>query len=761
MRKVAVWISICAVWWGVISGWAGDIRGIVTDPSGRPVHNAIVLIYAAHPRVGPGYRCPGCYPDCRKRARTDAAGRFRIADVDPNLLFDLGALSPGYQPVWISKVDPAAGPIRISLKDRPRSYPPRSTILGRVVDEEGKPIPYALVTTKIYKATSRSYGPAPDGATTFAVTDSKGNFMLGSPESFYSMVLRIDAPGFARGIFEVKPEKRRKTLVLTEGVCIHGRLLFYGRPLGGIELGLCSQNQEPETFTGEFVTTTDEKGFFLFSYIPATNSYYLYTKMASMNLRGLFPQTPTLLLGGLSAPSLPISGYGYLPIQQVRTHSPGEWIELGDLHTVPGVELAGRVVFSDGKPIPPHTKLTVSRDEVWDSFSVELPSDGRFRITNLPTNEIFRVSVNLRRYHLSLRNGSLFLAFPYYLTGRLFQSKTNMIILLEPGPPPSINPPSNIPWDDHPVNLPLRGIEEPGYPTDWIVSGTVLDAETGQPIKRFRVLPAKVKKVHNYSTGKEELVDVWFPNREVIGTNGHFTVRMPFQAQQGRLAVTAEGYLPVTSSILPHGQTNWTCRLRRGTGPSGRILTPDGQPAAQVSVAYVLDSASLRLDASGRILVSTPLEEIRLTDEEGRFVFPPLFGKRFLIATGPEGFLILPAKKVGTNATLRLQRWAQITGRILCEGRPATNEVVLIEPHLAVSINLEIPKACTDSNGRFLCPHVPPGKVLLMKRISNYKFHPLPSNPSAIVYGSYRTLSLKPGQTIDVGDIPVLPQEKE
>ena len=236
---------------------------------------------------------------------------------------------------------------------------------------------------------------------------------------------------------------------------------------------------------------------------------------------------------------------------------------------------------------------------------------------------------------------------------------------------------------------------------------------------------------------------------------------MPFQAQQGRLAVIAEGYLPVTSSILPHGQTNWTCRLRRGAGPSGRILTPDGQPAAQVSVAYVLDSASLRLDASGRILVSTPLEEIRLTDEEGRFVFPPLFGKRFLIATGPEGFLILPAKKVGTNATLRLQRWAQITGRILCEARPATNEVVLIEPRLAVPINLEIPKACTDSNGRFLCPHVPPGKVLLMKRISNYKFHPLPSNPSAIVYGSYRTLSLKPGQTIDVGDIPVLPQEKE
>src|SRR5262245_3502776 len=62
-----------------------DITGEVLDEGGEPVVGAQIFVESARPRKGSGTVCPSCYPDCTKRARTDAKGEFKLPAMDGNL----------------------------------------------------------------------------------------------------------------------------------------------------------------------------------------------------------------------------------------------------------------------------------------------------------------------------------------------------------------------------------------------------------------------------------------------------------------------------------------------------------------------------------------------------------------------------------------------------------------------------------------------------------------------------------------------------
>jgi len=49
------------------------IEGIIMGNKGIPLSNAMVVVFSAKPREGDATVCPSCYPDCGKRARTDAS----------------------------------------------------------------------------------------------------------------------------------------------------------------------------------------------------------------------------------------------------------------------------------------------------------------------------------------------------------------------------------------------------------------------------------------------------------------------------------------------------------------------------------------------------------------------------------------------------------------------------------------------------------------------------------------------------------------
>ena len=93
-----------------------NLTGMVQDANGLPISNAMVFIYTAGPKHGPSTFCPSCYADCRKSAVTDAQGKFTITSLDPDLLFRILIAGGGWQPQFVSKVDPALKPLAVTLK---------------------------------------------------------------------------------------------------------------------------------------------------------------------------------------------------------------------------------------------------------------------------------------------------------------------------------------------------------------------------------------------------------------------------------------------------------------------------------------------------------------------------------------------------------------------------------------------------------------------------------------------------------------------
>src|SRR5436190_19453713 len=76
-----------------------DLLGRVLATNGLP--RATVFISTAGPKVGTSTFCPSCYADCRKSAKTDAQGNFKIESLDPQLRFHVLVVAPGYEPKFV------------------------------------------------------------------------------------------------------------------------------------------------------------------------------------------------------------------------------------------------------------------------------------------------------------------------------------------------------------------------------------------------------------------------------------------------------------------------------------------------------------------------------------------------------------------------------------------------------------------------------------------------------------------------------------
>jgi hypothetical protein len=101
-------------------------------------------------------------------------------------------------------------------------------------------------------------------------------------------------------------------------------------------------------------------------------------------------------------------------------------------------------VLGDGQPVPPHTRLLVSREHAWDSQIIELDKDGRFEALGLPT-EAMRLSSVIRGYRLSPRNACANPLSPGSLQGLVDRDVAGLTILYEKGESPLTSPAYNDP----------------------------------------------------------------------------------------------------------------------------------------------------------------------------------------------------------------------------------------------------------------------------------------------------------------------------
>ncbi|MGA2869786.1 MAG: M56 family metallopeptidase, partial [Verrucomicrobiota bacterium] len=537
-----------------------DLTGQVLAGNGAPLPvSATVFIATAAPKTGSSTFCPSCYADCAKHATTDAAGNFKITSLDPQLKFQILAVAKGFKPQYVNHVDPANGPKKIKLEpiESTDALPDRS-LRGRVVDSRGAPIAGAVVEMRGIENHDGSggWGLLPD-IDPLAVADENGEFIITAKKPFDMLDIKVTARAFADKLFnKLASGGAQHELTLTEGATLTGRVLSAGKPLAGVSVGISAVDRTSPNYLGHFEVGTDAHGRFVFVNLPPAANFEIYTLMGTMKSSGAVPQ------------------------QQIHTGRDGETTDTGDLIAAPSHRLSGWVVLMDGQPLPAKTRLLISRDAAWDSMQVTPDQDGKFEATGIPP-EVISLSARVKGYHVSERNLSVDQINPYRLIGRVDRDITNLVFMLEKGPDPAPDYSHVDPDYNELRQRTLRGAEGVAdHSHEWSVAGHAFDGDTKQPIQNFHVTPGDTGNFNQ---------PAWNTFHTVAGAGGAYQIYIGKRMAQPVLLAEADGYLPAVATVLPEDSTNVDFALRRGEGPAGTVVTPEGKPAAGATVVLLND----------------------------------------------------------------------------------------------------------------------------------------------------------------------------
>ncbi|APW59593.1 carboxypeptidase regulatory-like domain-containing protein [Paludisphaera borealis] len=382
--------------------------GRVTTTDGAPVVGAHVAIDSAGVRKGTSPLCPSCYLDCRKSAETDVKGEFRIDAVDPELLFNVLVMADGFRPTFAMKSDPLKEPVKVTLSAfDPSTFEANRILKGVVVDAGGRPLAGVKLTPQGF-ATEAFRGFSPDILDPLAVTNLKGEFVMTSKSPMEYADLRATGSGVAPRIFHgCKPEANPQTLTMTPGATLIGRVVRDGKPVVGCEVGLVQVNRGSDGWLGETSVGTDSDGRFTFVNVHPDEGYFVYTVMGS------------------------VKDGGAADAKKIHSGGEGATTDAGDFVVVRGHTIKGRVLLSDEKPVPPKTRLLLSREDAWDARYFDLDAEGRFAIDGLPT-ERYMLNVALKGYAVSPKNHSIDTQNGRSLVGMIDQDIDGLKILLEP-----------------------------------------------------------------------------------------------------------------------------------------------------------------------------------------------------------------------------------------------------------------------------------------------------------------------------------------
>jgi hypothetical protein len=412
-----------------------DLTGTVAACDGTPIAGASVFIYTAGPKQGTSSLCPSCYADCQKQAQSDAGGRFKIEALDPALQFRLLVVSAGYESRFVSKVDPAKGAPAITLKPLdPEALKSPLRIKGLVINEQGKPVPGAIVSAEgVGIGPMTRWGGTDDYVEPMAIADVNGHFALFCKTNTVDEVhATASGRGAAKQWVTLKPGGDY-LVRLPEGVSLTGAILRDGRPLTGIAVTATTKDRACGVFFNLDAVSTDKDGRFLLPNVPPGREFIVSATMKSLN------------------------GNGALPDTIITTGDSGSVQDLGKLEVKPAFTVAGRIVLSDGQPVPADTRLFLGRNQAMDSQEVKLGPAGQFEFKGVPAESV-TLAVRINGYSLSRRNPSLDWLNGQIL-GRVSGDVTGLTLLMEPGNwrPDRDERPVGV--DEYPQDKPLRGVK--------------------------------------------------------------------------------------------------------------------------------------------------------------------------------------------------------------------------------------------------------------------------------------------------------------
>ncbi len=289
--------------------------------------------------------------------------------------------------------------------------------------------------------------------------------------------------------------------------------------------------------------------------------------------------------------------------------------------------------------------------------------------------------------------------------------------------------------------------------------GSVVDAETKQPIKKFSVVYGTVTKnqpdTENY---------VWQTPQEQTFTGVETFQYVPnFQYDKYWLRFTANGYEPFISGPYPLSEKPpvLNAAMKRKapeTMISGQIFLPNGKPAAKAQI-LVANEREYAIISPPSLFDSTRNRprEPSISDENGKFRFEPPTDKDYrLYVAHPDGFAQLDKAEVKDGMTIRLQAYGRLEIKIPYDTKPdAYNRVSLRmrdETTFRTDENGKMIPMPPKMFGQILYPAIiPPEGNIVIEKVApgTYLFQKLARDEKSGMVRNVTNFSveIKPGET--------------
>ena len=289
------------------------------------------------------------------------------------------------------------------------------------------------------------------------------------------------------------------------------------------------------------------------------------------------------------------------------------------------------------------------------------------------------------------------------------------------------------------------------------IAGTVIDASTGKPVPRFRIVcgwpednPLEGGTRPLWST----LERFW-----VSFDGGTFRHSLEEPLIVGRpnpgyvFKFEAEAYAPFISRAFKpdEGEVQLAVILQPAQTATITVLLPDGRPAANADIGLVSPGAQLRLLPGGFDRHSSVSGgSILSADASGRVRLPPDEAIQKIVAVHAQGYAEATPALLRAEPMLRLQPWGRIEGTYWSGGKAAAGREMFlkfIDSELStVSFDFEAYRVTTDAQGRFTFAKAPPVRLRLIRLVPNAQ----PDGSKAWTHQPLAELDVRSGETTQI-----------